>query len=252
MAALQCEICGGKLMGRPGGIFECDSCGMEYDTAWAKAKIQEIKGTVKVEGTVEVTGTVKVEGGISVDSMLQRGFMELKKRNWKEAENYFERALDIQPECSKAYLGKLMGYANCQYLAELESIYIGNTKLERYSSWSRKDITEHPYFLDMQRFADAEVKQMLSQWDQKYWMQLGTDLEQRKEGASQREALRRTNATMPQLVFPGYRNESFLLPDGSILSDTKQYGNTSRWEDIVQVLHVFFKENCCFTLGLKK
>ena len=31
-AALQCEICGGKLVGRPGGIFECDSCGMEYST----------------------------------------------------------------------------------------------------------------------------------------------------------------------------------------------------------------------------
>ena len=51
-AALQCEICGGKLVGKPGGIFECDSCGMEYSTELAKAKIQEIKGTVKVEGTV--------------------------------------------------------------------------------------------------------------------------------------------------------------------------------------------------------
>ena len=66
MAALQCEICGGKLMGRPGGIFECDSCGMEYDTAWAKAKIQQIKGTVQVEGTVEVQGTVKVDGPVKV------------------------------------------------------------------------------------------------------------------------------------------------------------------------------------------
>ena len=62
-AALQCEICGGKLVGKPGGIFECDSCGMEYSTEWAKQKIQEIKGTVKVEGTVEVTGKVQVEGG---------------------------------------------------------------------------------------------------------------------------------------------------------------------------------------------
>lgn len=68
MAALQCEICGGKLMGRPGGVFECDSCGMEYDTAWAKAKIQEIKGTVKVEGTVQVAGKVKVEGPVVVDT----------------------------------------------------------------------------------------------------------------------------------------------------------------------------------------
>ena len=49
MAALQCELCGGKLVGKPGGIFECDSCGMEYSTEWAKAKIQEIKGVLSIE-----------------------------------------------------------------------------------------------------------------------------------------------------------------------------------------------------------
>ena len=43
-AKLQCEICGGKLIGKPGGIFECDSCGVEYSTEWAKEKIQEITG----------------------------------------------------------------------------------------------------------------------------------------------------------------------------------------------------------------
>ena len=42
MAALTCEICGGKLIGKPGGVFECDSCGMEYSTEWARNKIQEI------------------------------------------------------------------------------------------------------------------------------------------------------------------------------------------------------------------
>lgn len=57
-AKLQCEICGGKLIGKPGGIFECESCGTEYSTEWAKAKIQEIQGTVKVEGIVDVKGTV--------------------------------------------------------------------------------------------------------------------------------------------------------------------------------------------------
>ena len=71
-AKLQCEICGGKLIGRPGGVFECDSCGMEYDTAWAKAKIQEITGTVKVEGTVEVTGKVQVEGPVKVEGGVKR------------------------------------------------------------------------------------------------------------------------------------------------------------------------------------
>ena len=83
MAALQCEICGGKLIGKPGGVFECDSCGMEYSTEWAKAKIQEIRGTVQVEGTVEVTGTVKVEGGANKESLLKRGYLLLEDSDWK-------------------------------------------------------------------------------------------------------------------------------------------------------------------------
>lgn len=57
MAALQCDICGGKLTGRPGGVFECSSCGMEYDTAWAKAKMQETSGIVK-------TGAEEVSAGV--------------------------------------------------------------------------------------------------------------------------------------------------------------------------------------------
>lgn len=107
-AALQCEICGGKLMGKPGGIFECDSCGMEYSTEWAKAKIQEIKGTVKVEGTVEVTGTVQVAGNATVESLCSRGFFELESRNSKAAKEAFSRALDINTNCGDVYMGLLM------------------------------------------------------------------------------------------------------------------------------------------------
>lgn len=114
MAALQCEICGGKLMGKPGGIFECDSCGMEYSTEWARAKIQEIKGTVKVEGTVEVQGTVKVDGpievkgGVSVESLLKRGQLALEDGEWESADKAFDEVLNYDPECAEAYVGKLM------------------------------------------------------------------------------------------------------------------------------------------------
>ena len=107
MAALQCEICGGKLMGKPGGIFECDSCGMEYSTEWAKAKIQEIRGTVQVEGTVEVKGTVKVEGSVNIDSLLKRARMALADKKWREAEKYYDEALNIDAERSECHLGLL-------------------------------------------------------------------------------------------------------------------------------------------------
>lgn len=125
MAALQCEICGGKLIGKPGGIFECDSCGMEYSTEWAKAKIQEIKGTVKVEGTVEVKGTVKLDGPIKVDNQpdkknfLKRGWNLLEDRNWKQADEYFDKVLDIDPECGEAYAGKFCADMKFRYILEM-------------------------------------------------------------------------------------------------------------------------------------
>ena len=44
----------------------------------------------------------------TVDSLLKRAFMFLEDRDWKSADEYCEKVLDIDPECAKAYLGKLM------------------------------------------------------------------------------------------------------------------------------------------------
>ena len=119
-AKLQCEICGGKLIGKPGGIFECENCGTEYSTEWAKAKIQEITGTVKVEGTVEVTGKVQVEGPIQVDSsaskeaLLQRGNLALEDNEWEKAKELFDKVLDCDATCAEAYWGLAMAEEKCR------------------------------------------------------------------------------------------------------------------------------------------
>ena len=114
MAALQCEICGGKLIAKAGGLFECDSCGMLYDKTRIQEMVQEIKGTVKVEGTVEVTGTVKLDGpvkvesSISIDNLLKRGFMQLEDGRWDTATETFNQILAMDPENGRAYLGLAM------------------------------------------------------------------------------------------------------------------------------------------------
>lgn len=258
MAALQCEICGGKLMGRPGGIFECDSCGMEYDTAWAKAKIQEIKGTVQVEGTVEVQGTVKVdgpvrvEGNVTADAMLQRGFMALKANEKEKADEFFERALDIQPRCSMAYLGKLLCKTDCKELSELEDIYTGTPKFELFSHWTYEKLIEMPQFQKALEFADGETQSLISGWNKKRAERLSRDIQQRMINVEVREKMRKFNAQMPQLVFPTDGDVSVLLPDGSVLSGKNVYGDTSRWRGIIQVLHVFASDDLLFTLGLRE
>ena len=114
-AKLQCEICGGKLVGKPGGVFECENCGTEFSTEWAQTKIHEITGKVQIEGTVEVTGKVQVEGGtVQVDAsaqknaLLKRVYMFLEDGAWKSANEYCEKLLDYDPENAEAYLTKLM------------------------------------------------------------------------------------------------------------------------------------------------
>ncbi len=44
MAALTCDICGGKLIMQTGALVKCESCGMEYTKERMQEKVQEIKG----------------------------------------------------------------------------------------------------------------------------------------------------------------------------------------------------------------
>lgn len=158
MAALQCDICGGKLMGRPGGIFECDSCGMQYDTAWAKAKIQEIKGTVQVEGTVDVKGTVKIDGPVEVkgranlESLLKRGRLALEDRDWESAEIVFAEALKINAECAEAYFALAMCQAKVNKLEALVQIH----------HWDNSNYRRG------KQFADASLRNQVETYEQSY------------------------------------------------------------------------------------
>ena len=158
-AKLQCEICGGKLIGRPGGIFECENCGTEYSTEWAKAKIQEITGTVKVEGTVEVTGKVQVDVSSNKESMLQRAYLALEDAEWTKAEALFDQVLSLDSRNAEAYLGLAMAENKCQDREAVRQVYTHpfsklrkNKYLIRARQFGREEISA---WLDM---LDEEAK----------------------------------------------------------------------------------------------
>ena len=50
----------------------------------------------------------RTEQNANVASLLERAFMFLEDGDWRSAEKYCERVLDIYPKCAGAYLGKLM------------------------------------------------------------------------------------------------------------------------------------------------
>lgn len=59
----------------------------------------------KEKETVHETVVVKNEGGANTDALLKRGNMALEDKKWDDAKGYFDRVLDMDAECSEAYLG---------------------------------------------------------------------------------------------------------------------------------------------------
>ena len=69
--------------------------------------IRGIKKIVPADAPVQET-VVATNGNPNTASLLKRAFMFLEDGNFREADEYCEKVLDIDPENAQAYLGKLM------------------------------------------------------------------------------------------------------------------------------------------------
>lgn len=100
MAALVCDLCGGKLVMGAGGIATCDSCGMEHSPERMKEKVQEVKGVVQVDSSHLVENYMR---------MAQNAY---DSGNKAEAENYCNKILETVPNHQQAWLlkGRAVGW----------------------------------------------------------------------------------------------------------------------------------------------
>ena len=162
MAALVCEICGGKLMAKAGGLFECEYCGMQYDKTRIQEMVQEIKGTVKVDGTVEVTGSVKVEDPVKVEgtatreSLLKRIQICAQDKEFNKVTDLAEQVLNVDPECGEAYLWLLLAEKKVDNVDQLFPAIPVNRK-------ATKSLSEHKYWKSALRYSDADTATQLKQ-----------------------------------------------------------------------------------------
>jgi len=111
MATLTCDLCNGKLVMGTGGVATCESCGIEYSKDRMQEKAQENKGTVEISNIA------------GIESLMKRGHLFLEDLDWQQANEYFDRALDINPEYAPAYIGKLcaeLEIRNEDYLGDVE------------------------------------------------------------------------------------------------------------------------------------
>ena len=74
--------------------------------------MQDLKrGILKIVGEdryTESSGRTVVANGPTLNSQLKRGYMSLEDRDWTSADTFFDKALDMDPECAEAYLGKAL------------------------------------------------------------------------------------------------------------------------------------------------
>ena len=100
------------------------------------------------------TETVVIQQSASnptVDSYLERAFMFLEDEKWEEANEYCEKALDIDPKCAKAYLGKLM--ADLKIGTE-DALKDSKTFLEKNSNYEK-----------ILKFADDELATRIKKYN---------------------------------------------------------------------------------------
>ena len=105
MKQLTCEMCGGTDLVKQGGVFVCQACGTKYSVEEAKKMM--------IEGKVDVSGsTIKVDNSASIANYFKLAESAYDSDNQKEAENYCNKIIEIEPENYKAWLlkGKAAGW----------------------------------------------------------------------------------------------------------------------------------------------
>jgi tetratricopeptide (TPR) repeat protein len=107
--------------------------------------------TVKVAAVPENVIYNKAGVGAGVEQALKRATFFLEDGDWNSASTYFEKALDLQPECAEAYVGKLM-------------LEYGVRKREELSKQT-KPFTHNEYFIRALRFADDKLRKELEKYD---------------------------------------------------------------------------------------
>lgn len=91
MKKMQCEVCGSTEIKKIGdGIFECQSCGVQYSN-------DEVKNLL-----VEITGSVKIDHSDEVENAIKRGEQYEDAGNVTKAIQYYDRALDMDADNEEA------------------------------------------------------------------------------------------------------------------------------------------------------
>lgn len=110
------------------------------------AKAEEPKPTVIKETVVTQGAAVNANAA----PLLRRAFMFLEDGNWRDADEYCEKVLDIDPENAKAYLGKLMAQLRVRNQDDLKN--------------RPEPFDNNSYYQKVMRFGNDALKTTMSEY----------------------------------------------------------------------------------------
>lgn len=139
-------MCGSTDLMKQDGVFVCQSCGCKYSVEEARKMM--------VEGTVEVAGTVKVDDTAKIENYLDLSKNAYDSGNGQSAFDYANKALEIAPKNSRAWIAKMKAIEYIGTLGELklmEVIEAGKNAVAFADEASKKEITFEVYSYEAKR-----------------------------------------------------------------------------------------------------
>ncbi len=133
--------------------------------------VEKLLGAKKEEQPKEtVIREVVSTGGVNVDSLIKRGYMALEDKKWDAANDFFNRALDINAECAEAYLGCLMADLKVTAKQNLSKLTITFSNFKNYKKAYRfgdeglkKFLEETIDSIKQGRYAEASELMLLNE-----------------------------------------------------------------------------------------
>ena len=207
-----------------------------------------LRGIDKLLGkgtAAQVAAPAQAAGGPTVDSLLKRGQMFLEDGDWDSANEYFDKVLDIDPECGEAYAGKFCAGRQYRKIAELAR---DSKKISGEASrlWERAMKFAPPALKsELEGYQAASVK-LAQEKVQKE--ETAKQEAKRKETVSRQEAERKREAAKKRLEPIRHAAQGLLVasgsttiglrPDGTVVAvgeNDKGQCNVSNWREIVAI-----------------
>lgn len=127
----------------------------------ANASTNDLLAEVKSKLQPKVAKSSNNTNAFSSETYLKRANMFLEDKDWSHANEYFEKTLDIDPECSSAYVGKLKVELSCS--SDDDLIKYSTTLLNQSPHWKRALIYASPSY--QQKLQQIEKKQYRTYYD---------------------------------------------------------------------------------------